>query len=127
MSSSPVPSRLPLLASRWIARLLSLAVIAIIIAFLGEGTPKPKEWLLIAFFPIGLLVGLVLSWWREIVGALVAIASMAGLYAISFALSGKVPTGPYFELLASPALFFLIAGVLSRSGGGVVPVSPRRA
>ncbi len=121
MRTEQLSSRLPLLASRWIARVLSIVVVGIILAFLGEGTPKPKEWLLIAFFPIGLLVGLVLAWWREVGGAIISIGSMAVFYFLCYALSGKFPTGPYFALLASPAAFFLVAGVLAR---GARPYEP---
>lgn len=120
------PNRVPLLASRWIARVLSLAVFGVIAAFaFGEGTPKPKEWILLAFFPIGLLLGLALSWWREIPGAMLTIGAIVGFYITSYASSGKVPTGPYFLMLASPAPLFLIAGVVARCGGQSVPISHR--
>jgi peptidoglycan/LPS O-acetylase OafA/YrhL len=109
------------LASRWIARVLSIVVVGIIVAFLGEGTPKPKEWLLIAFFPIGLLGGFVLAWWREITGALISIGSMAVFYVVCYTLSGKFPTGHYFAILASPAALFLVAGVLARGGSRCEP------
>lgn len=113
--TSPARSRTPFLALRWAGRLLSLGTIGVIAAFaFGEGTPKPSEWLLLAFFPIGLLVGLVLAWWREIPGAVVALGSMAAFYAICFVARGGVPTGPWFAVLALPAVVFLIAGVLAR-------------
>lgn len=120
MTVDHCPNRVPLLASRWIARVMSFAVFGIIVAFLGEGTPTPKEWLLLTFFPVGLLVGLVLSWWREIPGALVSIGSMGAFYTLCYVTSGKMPTGPYFAMLASPAILFLLAGMLARvrQGGG---------
>lgn len=120
--SAPTPNRTPTLnpntfaatALRWIARLLSLGVVAILAAFaFGEGTPRPEDWLLLAFFPIGLVLGLIVAWWREIPGALLTLASLAAFYLICFA-NGKVPTGPYFAILASPAALFLIAGLLRR-------------
>jgi hypothetical protein len=115
------------LASRWIARVLSIVVVGIIVAFLGEGTPKPKEWLLIAFFPIGMLAGLVLAWWWEITGAFISIGSMAVFYVLCSTLSGKFPTGPYFAMLASPAAFFLVAGVLARGASRSDPGAPGHA
>ena len=127
MTSDRVPNRASMLASRWIARVLSLAVFGVIAAFaFGEGTPRPKEWILLAFFPIGLLVGLALSWWREIPGALLTIGAMVGFYVACYVSSGKLPSGPYFALLASPAPLFLIAGVLARGGRGGM-TTPRPA
>lgn len=127
MKSDHLSTRVPLLASRWIARVLSIVVVGIILAFLGEGTPKPSEWLLIAFFPIGLLIGLVLAWWREITGALISIGSMAVFYILCYILSDRFPTGPYFAMLASPAAFFLVAGVLARGGNRFEPGTPGHA
>ena len=100
---------------RWVARLTSLGTIAVITAFaFGEGTPSGREWLLLAFFPIGLLVGLLLGWWNELLGGAVAIANMLAFYAVAFAASGRVPAGPYFALLAAPAVLFLLHGYFAR-------------
>ena len=112
----PAHSHLTATILRWTARLLSLGTLAIVLAFaFGEGTPRAKEWLLLAFFPIGLIIGLAIAWWRELPGALIALASMAAFYLACLAASGRVPTGPYFLLLATPALLFLAAGLLRRT------------
>jgi hypothetical protein len=117
----------PVLALRWLARVLSLGTIGIIGAFaFGEGTPTAAEWLLLAFFPIGLVVGLVLAWWREIPGALLALGSMAAFYAIHFVSRGTLPAGPYFAVLVSPAVVFLAAGLTSRMAGTPRPPAPPR-
>jgi hypothetical protein len=110
---------IPVLGLRWAARLLSLGTIAVILAFaFGEGTPRASDWLLLAFFPIGLVAGLALAWRHELAGSLVALASMAVFYALCYRASGHVPTGPYFALLASPAAIFLLTSLLSRSHAG---------
>lgn len=118
----------PALILRWIARVMSLGTIGIIGAFaFGEGTPTKAEWLVLAFFPIGLVVGLVLAWWREIPGALLALGSMAAFYAIHFAARGTFPAGPYFAVLVSPAVVFLAAGLINRmmrTPGTPTPTAP---
>lgn len=119
MSSITTPSPISATIARWTARVLSLGTLAIIAAFaFGEGTPRPEEWVLLAFFPIGLMVGLVLAWWREIGGGLVALGSMAAFYLICALSRGAIPSGPYFAILASPAVLFVLAGVLRRAGRG---------
>lgn len=115
LSADPLPS--PSSAAgvlRWIARMLSLGVFAILGAFaFGEGTPRPADWLLLACFPIGPVLGLMLAWWREILGALLTLASLAAFYLLCIA-EGRAPVGPYFAILASPAALFLLAGLLRR-------------
>ncbi len=113
----PAPPRpYTLTGLRWLARITSIASIGIILMFaFGEGTPTAREWVLLAFFPIGLAIGLLLGWWRELTGGVVALSSMVIFYALMFASSGKLPTGPYFAILAAPGLLFLLAGLWSRA------------
>jgi hypothetical protein len=113
VAPAPVPAYL--IVIRWIARLTSLGTIAVIAAFaFGEGTPSGQDWLLLVFFPIGLLVGLVLAWRNELLGGAVALGSMLAFCAVVFAASGRMPTGPYFAVLAAPAALFLVSGLLAR-------------
>jgi hypothetical protein len=103
-------------ALRWLARLTSLASIGLLAAFaFGEpGTPTAREWLVLAFFPGGVVLGMVLGWWRELIGGTVAVLSLAAFYACMFALSGRVPGGPYFALFSLPGALFLAAGLAAR-------------
>lgn len=99
---------------RWVARISSLGTFAIIGAFaFGEGTPTAKEWLILLVFPIGLLIGLLIGWWRDILGGAIAISSVAILYIIILARGSTTP-GPYFALLAVPGVLFLASGLLAR-------------
>lgn len=108
---------------RWAARALSCAVLLFIIAFLvgewpGRGDVetalKPRDLVLALFLPLGLMVGLALGWRWEIIGGATALASMVGFYAAHLALSGGLPRGPWFAVLAVPGLLFLLAGLASR-------------
>ncbi len=55
-----------LLIVRWLARIASLASIAMLAVFATSGGnfPTAGEWLLIAFFPVGVVVGMIVAWWR---------------------------------------------------------------
>jgi hypothetical protein len=56
--------------TRWTARVWSVASIGLILAFLvGEGFHSSRiaarEWLGLAFFPLGITAGMILAWWKE--------------------------------------------------------------
>lgn len=108
------------LVLRWSARITSAATIAILALFAfggGEpGLPNAREVVLLLFFPVGLIVGLVLGWWRERAGGILALASMGGFYAVYGAMHGGLPRGPYFAILAVPAVLFVVAGMVDRRG-----------
>ena len=100
---------------RWIARIWGVASIAIVLLFLfGEGLvtngvwPTATEWIGLLFFPFGLLVGLLLAWRYELAGALVAAGSVVAFYGWNFFVNGNWPVGPFFVLLALPAILFIV-------------------
>lgn len=108
-------------ALRLIARIWSLFSIAFLLIFLvgeaftGEGVrPTNSEWLGLVLFPLGVLLGLVLSWWREGPGGALTLLSLAGFYLWNRLQSGRWPGGPFFLLVAAPGLLFLIYWWLDR-------------
>lgn len=126
MTALPTPATTrptAIVVLRWLARLLSLASLVMLAMFafgpLERARPTAGEWLLLAFFPIGVALGLIVAWWREILGGVISIASLAIFYAIMLANSGNV-RGPYFLLFSAPALLFLMCGLMSRSRDGRV-------
>lgn len=109
------------LVSRWFARVWSLLSILIILMLaIGESVgskgrrPTSQEWLGLALWPIGAIAGLVVAWFREELGGIIAIACLAGFYAWNLLHSGFLPRGPFFLLFTAPAFLFLAAGLLSR-------------
>jgi hypothetical protein len=100
----------------WIARLASIGVIALLALFaFGEPGPwpTPSEWAMLAFFPIGIVVGLILAWWREVLGACVAMGSLLVFFVLLVKARGTLPPNPaLFALFAAPAPIFLSAGLL---------------
>ena len=106
---------------RWVARVWSLLSVITVLAFaIGESVgssgprPTPQEWVGLALFPIGVVVGLVVAWYREAWGGALALGCLIGFYLWNFFRSGHLPRGPYFILFAAPGLIFLIVGSLSR-------------
>jgi len=71
--TGPVPIRV----LRWIARLASLASLGLLALFATSGGSAPTafEWMLLAFFPIGVAAGTILAWFREVAGGPNATAS----------------------------------------------------
>lgn len=104
---------------RMTARLTSLVTVTVLLLFvLGE---KPvvavgaREAAGLMFFPLGVSIGLVIAWWRERIGSVVSIASLAGFYLVYGALlGGAPPRGPWFAVFTSPAVLFLLSSFLPR-------------
>lgn len=99
---------------RWAARIGSLLSLAFIGMFVvGElfnptgPMPTPTEWLGLAFFPLGVLIGLGLGWWHEGVGGATAVLSLIAFYVWNWVVSGSLALGPFFLLLTAPAFLYL--------------------
>lgn len=101
---------------RWAARLGSIASIGFLIpfAFSGGNPPTWGEWLMIAFFPVGVVAGMLVGWKRERLGGAIAVASLLGFYGVALAREGHLPRGPWFVVFAAPGLLFLLCGLLPR-------------
>lgn len=99
--------------TRWIARGFSIIVIGFLLLFLfGEGV-SPINALHI-FFPFGVILGLILSWFFEGTGAALMIASIIAFYLVHYFSGGKLPGGPFFLLTAVPSVLFLLSMFLRR-------------
>ncbi len=107
---------------RWVARVWSVVTFLFVLAFIVGGAesmrPTAAEAVALLFFPVGVIVGLAVAWWREGIGGAVAVCSLILFYAFTFARSGTLPGGPYFLLLAAPGFIHLANALLFRSGRG---------
>ena len=99
----------------WIARIWSIAsILLILVMFIGSlfsGDPaifSLRDIIGLFFFPIGILVGLVLAWRWEGVGGGITVASFFAFYLTLWFFDGRFPRGPYFALTAAPGLLFLV-------------------
>lgn len=100
---------------RWIARISSIPIIIIfLLMFLGEGFDpskvKPMEWVMLIFGPFGLILGMILGWWKEGLGGAIATLS----FFIAMIVGGYSSSGAaYMAVCAAPGFLFLLSWVLS--------------
>ncbi|MFZ0800478.1 MAG: hypothetical protein WCA13_08475 [Terriglobales bacterium] len=106
--------------TRWIARVWSILSILFVFVFaVGNMArpigprPTPQEWVGLALWPIGVGVGLVVAWYREELGGILALGCLIAFYVWNLLRFGHLPQGPFFFLMAAPGLLFLLAGFLS--------------
>lgn len=102
----------------WTARIWSILSIAFILIFFlgsllgpdkgGESNPSLLDFI---FFPIGLVIGLILAWKWKLTGGIIAVLSI-----ILFHLTIEPGLNLFIELLAAPGLLFIIAAVIPRPG-----------
>ena len=110
--------------ARWVARAWSILNILIIFLFaIGESlrpigpVPTYKEWIGLALWPVGVAIGLLTSWLRELLGGMLALGCLIAFYIWNLFRSGHLPRGPFFFLIAAPALVFILAAALSPRTG----------
>ena len=100
--------------------ILSIVSIAVILTFFISdvstfGRVAPNEWVGLFFFPIGVIAGMLLGWWREVLGGGVTVLSLLGFYLIyGWLLNGQIWLGASFIIFALPGILFLISGLAFR-------------
>jgi hypothetical protein len=103
---------------RWSARATSIASVTLLLLFMsGEDLSKAstRELVGLSFFPLGVIIGLVVAWWREALGAAVATLSLLAFYLIyGVLLSERMPGGPWFVIFTSPAALFFASWMWGR-------------
>lgn len=105
----------------WVARIWSLVSLGFVLLFLfGEGLnghgggPTQGEWIGLALWPGGVVLGLGIAWFRAKLGGVIAIASLLAFYLWSLWDRGRFPGGPYFVLVAAPGILFLLSSFSTR-------------
>jgi hypothetical protein len=111
-----------MLSLRWLARAGSILSILLLLLFIFGEEFQPakitlKEWVGLAFFPFGLVVGMIVAWWKEGVGAGITLASLLAFYVVFGFLFGD-SLGGWFIVFAAPGFLFLFCWILSRSKFG---------
>lgn len=74
---------LPLALIELLARIGSVASITLLVLlFMGDAIRPSEissnEWAGLVFFPIGVMIGMVIAWWKEGVGSVITVASLVG-------------------------------------------------
>lgn len=103
---------------RWSARGASVVVVTLLLLFVwGEdfSEVRAREWMGLLFFPVGVVVGLAVAWWREALGAFVVASSLSAFYLVYGVLLGGRVGGPWFVVLASPAALFFASWAWERA------------
>ena len=106
----------------WSARVLSIVSVGFLALFVIGDAGRVSgliatEVLGILLFPVGVVAGLLLSWKWELMGAYVSLVSLAAFYVYHGVLRGNSPEGIYFLAFTSPALLFLLHGLIWRKKG----------
>jgi len=97
---------------RWIARIMGLLIVGLFLLFMmGEGL-NPLRLNGIELPMSGALflalAGMLLLWWWELLGGVMAVAGMIAFYSINFVASGRLPGGPVFPLCFVPGVLGLV-------------------
>ena len=99
---------------------LSLISITVLLAFVVFDVRTfrqvaPNEWVGLFFFPVGVIAGMLLGWWREVLGGAVTVFSLIGFYLIyGWFLNNQIWLGAWFIVFALPGILFLISGLTFR-------------
>ncbi len=100
---------------KWVARILSICCIGILLLFfIGEGNMSEfakisiGEWILFLFFPIGLMIGLIVSWWKEGIGGSIVVGSVILFNIVDNILSGRLKLEFEFLVFAIPGILFIL-------------------
>jgi hypothetical protein len=117
MFNNRIDLRLPLAVIEVLARIGSVMSIALLVMlFVGEGLNPSRvtrnEWIGLLFFPIGVVIGMVIAWWKEGWGAAITVGSLAGFYVVWGSLLGNHIGGWAFVTFASPGFLFLLHWLL---------------
>jgi hypothetical protein len=134
MKKTPWPTGLmATVALRWIARILSMLSIGLMLLFLvGEGLADPDasladikltEWWLVIFFPPGVVIGMIVGWWREGTGGAITVVSLFLFYVSHAIVFGNLPGGLWFLIFSLPGFLFLGCWLLTRLIGREQPTT----
>jgi len=106
---------------RWTARVLSVFSTSVLIMFVvGEPFPVEKitatQLLGLILFPVGLVIGFAVAWWREGLGGSITVGSLLAFYAVfTLLMHEPLSDGVWFLVFALPAFLFLLSALLRRS------------
>lgn len=110
----------PMALVEFLARLGSVMSITILVllfqaaAFHPSEIP-PREWFGLVFFPIGVILGLAVAWWKEGLGVSITVGSLLAFYVVYGYLLQYHVAGWAFIAFASPAFLFFFHWVLSQA------------
>ncbi|HEX7770853.1 MAG TPA: hypothetical protein VF435_00440 [Pyrinomonadaceae bacterium] len=117
MFNNRIDLGLPLAVIELLARVGSIVSITLLLVlFLGEGFHPSEistnEWVGLLFFPIGVVIGMAIAWWKEGAGSAITLGSLLGFYLVwGYFLRNHIG-GWWFIVFASPGFVFLLHRLL---------------
>jgi hypothetical protein len=104
----------------FLARLGSVISITLLLLFFQAeafhpSEIAPREWIGLIFFPIGIIIGLAIAWWKEGLGVSITMGSLVAFYLVYGYLLQSHVAGWVFIVFASPAFLFFFHWVLRHS------------
>lgn len=114
----------------FLARVSSVVSITLLVLlFQGEAfhpsEVAPRQWIALVFFPVGVVIGMIIAWWKEGLGVSVTLGSLLAFYFVYGYLLRYHLGGWAFVMFASPAFFFLLHWLLRRATERLWPAHPR--
>ena len=118
MFNDRIDSGFPLAIVELLARIGSVASITfLLVLFQGEMRNPSEisggEWSGLIFFPIGVIIGMVVAWWKEGAGAAITLGSLLGFYLVYGYFMRYHIAGWAFLVFASPSFLFLLHWLFS--------------
>jgi hypothetical protein len=117
MSTRRIDFGLPLAMLELLARLGSIASITLIVLLFWSEALNPSEiswtqWAGLIFFPVGVTIGMIVAWWKEGLGSVVTLGSLAAFYLVYGYVFKNHIGGWAFITFASPAFLFMLHWLL---------------
>ena len=114
MTTQRIALNLTLVGVEWIARVASIISIGLLLAlFIGESGLDPshvaaREAIGLVFFPVGVVIGMIVAWWKEGWGGAISVLSLVGFYFVYGYLLSSHIHGWYFVMFTAPGFLFLL-------------------
>jgi len=117
MYSNRIDIGFPMAFVEFLARIGSLMSITLLVLLfqaeaLHPSDIAPREWFGLVFFPIGVIVGLAIAWWKEGLGISITLGSLLAFYFVYGYLLEYHVGGWAFVMFASPAFLFFFHWLL---------------
>lgn len=118
MLSNRTDLGVPLAIIELLARVGSIASITLLVLLFQAEISNPAEiprgdWSGLIFFPIGVIIGMAIAWWKEGLGAAITVASLLGFYLVYGYFMRYHVAGWVFIVFASPGFLFLLHWLFS--------------
>lgn len=117
MFTNRIDLHVPLVVIDCLAHVGSVAAFTfLLMLFAGEGLHPSQistnEWVGLLFFPIGIVIGMAIAWWKEGPGSMITVGSLLGFYVVWGYFMRNHIGGWWFIVLASPGFMFLLHWLL---------------